>query len=88
MRESAIETAFCRRVSALGGEVRKVKWLDRNGAPDRVAMADDGCLVWVELKQPNGGLSAQQKLEHARLRRRGQRVDVIWNIEDANNWRF
>ena len=88
MRESAIEAAFCRRVESLGGEVRKVKWLDRNGAPDRVALADDGYLVWVELKQPNGVLSAQQKLEHARLRRRGQRVDVVWTMEEALNWSF
>ena len=88
MKESAIEAAFCRRVESLGGEVRKVKWLDRNGAPDRVALADDGRLVWVELKQPNGVLSAQQKLEHARLRRRGQRVDVVWTMEEALNWSF
>lgn len=38
MRESVIEKALCDHIKALGGEVRKVKFLDRNGAPDRLVM--------------------------------------------------
>ena len=38
MRESEVEAYLVKRVKALGGEVRKVKWLGRNGAPDRLAM--------------------------------------------------
>lgn len=38
MRESVIEKALCDRIKALGGEVRKVKFLDRNGAPDRLVL--------------------------------------------------
>lgn len=38
MRERDIEAYLVRRVRALGGEVRKVKWIGRRGAPDRVVM--------------------------------------------------
>lgn len=38
MRERDIEKYLVERVKALGGEVRKVKWIGRNGAPDRLVM--------------------------------------------------
>jgi len=38
MRESDIEAHLVKRVKELGGEVRKVKWIGRNGAPDRLVM--------------------------------------------------
>lgn len=38
MRESQIEAHLVKRVKALGGEVRKVQWIGRRGAPDRIVM--------------------------------------------------
>lgn len=38
MRESQIEKALVRRVKLLGGEVRKVSWVNRHGAPDRLLL--------------------------------------------------
>lgn len=38
MRESDIEAHLAARVKALGGEVRKVVWVGRQGAPDRLVM--------------------------------------------------
>ena len=38
MRESDIEKYLVQRVKALGGEVRKVQWVGRRGAPDRLVM--------------------------------------------------
>lgn len=38
MRESEIEKHLVERVKALGGEVRKVRWVGRRGAPDRLVM--------------------------------------------------
>jgi hypothetical protein len=38
MREAVIERYLVKRVIALGGEVRKVQWVGRRGAPDRVVM--------------------------------------------------
>lgn len=35
MRESEIEDYLVKRVKELGGEVRKLKWIGRVGAPDR-----------------------------------------------------
>lgn len=67
MRESDIEQYLVDRVKQLGGEVRKVKWLGREGAPDRIVMLPplmhpSGCdwswrtPIWVEVKAP--GLAA------------------------------
>lgn len=38
MRERDIERRLVERVKELGGEIRKVKWVGRDGAPDRVVM--------------------------------------------------
>lgn len=38
MRESKVEKHLVARVKALGGEVRKVKWIGRRGAPDRLVL--------------------------------------------------
>lgn len=65
MRESDIEKYLVKRVKALGGEVRKVKWVGREGAPDRLVMLPappavpagqwyfgPGRTTWIELKRP------------------------------------
>lgn len=88
--EASVEAYLVKRVKALGGEVRKVSWVGRVGAPDRVVMLcldGQGCgphTIWVELKNPqtvasfpaNGHERAQAR-EHARMRKMGQRVAVI-----------
>ena len=38
MRERDIERYLCKKAKAIGGEVRKVKWIGRRGAPDRLVM--------------------------------------------------
>ena len=91
MRESQIEAHLVKRVKALGGEVRKVQWIGRRGAPDRLVMLpfalrnDFGfltsCTLWVELKSPGLKPPAYQLREHARMRTMGQRVEVIDSIE-------
>lgn len=40
LRESDIEKYMVKQVKAAGGEVRKVQWIGRSGAPDRVIMQD------------------------------------------------
>lgn len=94
MRESDIEKHLVKRVKALGGEVRKVQWIGRNGAPDRLVMLPhrlhydrqrdiDVVLttVWVELKASDLGPEPHQLREHERMRKMGQRVVVIDSIE-------
>lgn len=38
MRERDIEKHLVQRVKELGGECRKIKWIGRRGAPDRLVM--------------------------------------------------
>lgn len=48
LKERDIEHYLCRRVKAVGGEVRKVTWLGRDGAPDRVVMLPHRGLILGE----------------------------------------
>ena len=94
LRERDIEAYLVRRVEELGGEVRKVKWIGRRGAPDRLVMLPralhnefgmlTSCTVWVELKAPGVKAEAHQLREHLRMRRVGQRVAVIDSLEGVD----
>lgn len=85
LRESDIEKYLVKRVKALSGEVRKVSWLGRSGAPDRLVMLPErGDLLeweaesfWIELKAPGKKAEPHQLREHERMRKMGQRVVVI-----------
>lgn len=87
--ERDIERHLVRRVKELGGEVRKVQWIGRRGAPDRLVMcsrASSGSFsacstIWVELKAPGVKPDAHQLREHERMRRMGQRVVVVDSLE-------
>lgn len=91
MRERDIEKHLVERVKALGGECRKVQWIGRRGAPDRLVMLPRGrastgrvsacSTIWVELKAPGVKPEAYQLREHARMRAMGQVVFVIDSIE-------
>ena len=80
MREKVIEDYLVKKVRALGGEVRKLRWIGRNGAPDRVVMLP-GLLLWIELKQPGEKPSPAQAREFERMRNMGQVVTVIDSLE-------
>jgi hypothetical protein len=98
MLERDIEDYLVKRVKAMGGEVRKVAWVGRASAPDRVVMLPrrrrgensmwPEATVWVELKNPktvvtfpaNAHERAQHR-EHERMRKLGQRVEVIGTLE-------
>lgn len=85
MRESTIEQYLVERAKALGGEVRKVKWVGRHGAPDRLVMLPAYCVgnhrwprtIWVELKAPGEKPKPHQAREHERMRHMGQCVEVV-----------
>ena len=99
MRESRIESYLVQQVKAHGGEVRKVQWIGRNGAPDRVVMMParlaastidcawcnpKGLAVWVELKATGEAPTAAQLREHKRMRGVGQIVLVIDSFEGVD----
>ncbi len=83
MRESAIESYLVKRVTQTGGEIRKVKWIGRRGAPDRLVLFPCKA-VWVETKAPCEPLKPHQKREHQRLQRVGQDVVKIDSLEDVD----
>lgn len=99
--EKHIEARLVKRVEELGGECRKVKWIGRNSAPDRIVMLpscavfdergmtlEAGKTIWVELKAPGraatfpkGAHEKAQHREHERMRKMGQRVEVVDSFE-------
>lgn len=98
MRESKIETYLVERVKELGGEVRKVRFIGRRGAPDRLVMLPESWWVdivfgrprdkrkpprslWVELKATGVAAEPHQIREHNRMRKMGQRVEVVDSFE-------
>jgi len=76
VRESQVEKYLVKKTKEHGGEIRKVQWVGRRGAPDRLVMLP-GHTVWVELKAPGKKAQPHQEREHKRLRAMGQRVEVI-----------
>lgn len=90
MRERDIERHLVQRVKELGGEVRKVQWIGRRGAPDRMVLLPHGqrrgpwssCKTFfVELKAPGKRPEPHQRREHQRMQGMGQHVVVIDSIE-------
>ena len=99
MLERDIEDYLNKRVKAMGGEVRKVQWIGRNSAPDRLVMLPNGRTfavdeigggrtIWVEVKNPKtivtfpaDARERAQHREHERMRKMGQRVEVIGTLE-------
>lgn len=95
MRERDVEDYLLAKVAALGGETRKVKWIGRDGAPDRLVMLPEiisrgpagtipAARFFVELKAPGKKPTATQMREHARLRKYGWRVEVVDCFERAD----
>lgn len=100
MLERDIEAYLVKRVKAIGGEVRKVSWIGRSKAPDRVVMLRVGSrygryatcsTLWPELKTPGGAATfpknaheRAQEREHERMREAGQVVVVIDSIEGVD----
>jgi hypothetical protein len=80
MRERDIENYLVKRVKALGGEVRKVNWVNRRGAPDRLVMLPDKAF-WVEVKAPGVEAEPHQLREHTRMREMGQVVYLVDSYE-------
>ena len=93
MKEREVEAYLVKSVRALGGECRKVEWIGRRGAPDRLVMLplsgrsgrwSSSRTIWVELKAPGEKAKPHQKREHDRMRAMGQLVVVIDSLEGVS----
>lgn len=80
--ERDVEGYLTRQVERLGGRCEKFIPDLENGFPDRIVMLPRGVLVWVETKNGEGEEARRlQKMQHLKLRRLGQRVEVIQTKE-------
>lgn len=83
MQERGLEDKAIKLAQSRGWLVRKVKWLGRRGAPDRVFIKH-GITIWVEFKQLNKDLRVQQNREVTRMRDHGAHVVRIDRLELAD----
>lgn len=67
---------------ALGWLVRKVQWLCRRGAPDRLFVRE-GVAVFVETKAKGKLLRLNQWHERTRLQQAGLVVRAVDNVQDG-----
>jgi hypothetical protein len=81
--ESAIENLVITRAERAGYFVRKVSWIGRRSAPDRVFSRPDRGTVWIEFKRPGEKATLAQSREHDRMRAAGMEVQVCDSIEEA-----
>lgn len=70
------------KLQKIGVSTRKVKWIGRDGAPDRLILADGG--IWVELKAPGKLPRANQVNELEALTKAGMLAYVIDSKEQID----
>jgi hypothetical protein len=62
MLEADVEKYWCELVFQNGGIQHKLKYLDQDGAADRIAFFPHNRIFLVELKRPKGGRIRQQQM--------------------------
>lgn len=80
MNEFEVEVPVVDFAIRRGWFVRKLQWVGRTGAPDRM-FAKGGRCVFVEFKAPGQRPRPDQEREIAAMRRAGLEVHVIEDIE-------
>lgn len=100
--EGNVKEHLRKRIAALGGRVRFLKWIGRTGAPDTRVLFPGGCIshrdafnangigyivnCFVETKAKDGKLSRRQANEIADMRAMGEVVLVCWSIEEIDKF--
>ena len=79
MAEAPIEKTVCNLAEADGWLVRKLQWVARKGAPDRL-FAKDGRVILIEFKSAAGELSELQKREINKLHKAGIEAYVVSDV--------
>lgn len=87
IRERDIERYLVQQLKLRGSEVRKVKWIGRRGAPDRVFWSPIGP-VFVEVKRPSKFLTDAQSREHARVNRFCQSAYLVNSFASVDSLLF
>lgn len=79
MQEYEIESTVVSDAIRHGWFVRKVSWIGRKGAPDRV-FGKGGRTVWIEFKKRGEKPRLDQEDEHDQMRRAGMEVHYVDSI--------
>ncbi len=80
--EGRVKAHLRKRINALGGHIRFVKWIGRRDAPDCFVMLPlRRCWVETKAKAANGQLSVGQAREINLMRSMGEEVLVLNTIE-------
>ena len=82
MIEEQVELEVVAKAERAGYEVRKVQWIGRRGAMDRVFFGHGKC-IWIEFKAPGEEPEGQQAREIRRLKRCYPHIHVCDNMADA-----
>lgn len=87
--EGKIEKHLKKEAEKLGGKLRKLRWIGKSGAPDRLLWFPAKTkgmwprAAFVELKAPGKKPTKVQEIEHTALREDGWTVLVVDSIEAA-----
>jgi len=85
MTEKEVEQHLCKRVKALGGYAYKFRSVTQVGVADRIVCLH-GQTWFVEVKQPNGRLSALQHIFAEEMEKTQQRYVCLWSKSEVDEW--
>ena len=80
--EASVELAAVEWVKARGGFSRKLQWIGRRNAPDRLFSLAGRGPVFVEFKRAGVRPRATQIKEIERMREAGMEAYFAWSMED------
>jgi Holliday junction resolvase-like predicted endonuclease len=86
MTEKEVEQHLCKRVKALGGYAYKFRSVTQVGVADRIVCLPSGQTWFVEVKQPNGRLSALQAIFAEEMEKTQQRYVCLWSKDEVDAW--
>lgn len=81
-KENAVERPVVKYAREQGFEVRKCKWVQHDGAPDRIFMGH-GQVFFIEFKAPGEPLRPEQEREIIKIRSAGTRAFVVDDVESG-----
>lgn len=86
VREREVEKYLVEKLKSIGLDCIKFVPDQRSGMPDRLVTLPGERVCWIETKKPSGGrVSVIQKYRHTELREAGQRVEIVWTKEQADD---
>lgn len=81
--EKDIERWLGNQLKKMGCIYMKFVSPGNDGVPDRIIVLPGGGVIFVELKDTNGKLMANQRVQISRLRKQGALVFVVTGMSDA-----